>query len=223
MKSTRLTQPAFDLIVRFETGGREYYEQVYRSRPCWPGGSSGVTIGCGYDLGYEGAFSKDWHELLTEPETAALARCIGKTGTRGQQALSGVRNIFVPWETALTVFDGVMLPREIHTTLHAFPAADRVLTANAFGALVSLVFNRGGEIDATDRRLEMRRIRDAIADAAAHPHEPERTPDADDNLHRFLAAQFRAMKRLWHDDPRSDGDLCDRRDAEAALTLTPDA
>lgn len=223
MKTTRLAPAAFDLIVSFETGGQAYYEKTYRSAPCWPGGQSGVTIGCGYDLGYELDFAGDWAGCFSEADAAALARCHRKTGSRARQALSGVSHIEIPWGTALGIFEAVMLPREIRLTMATFPQADRVLTANAFGALVSLVFNRGTDCGDSPRRAEMRRIHAAIADAVAHPFDPPHTPSAADNLHRYLAEQFRAMTRLWPDDPRSDGDLCDRRRAEARLILTPDA
>ena len=84
-----------------------------------------------------------------------------------------------------------------------------------------------GQLFATDiggvtGRAEMRRIRAAIAQAVEHPYDPPHTPSAADNLHIFLATQFRSMKRLWHNDPRSDGDLCDRREAEARLILEED-
>lgn len=223
MKTDRIAQAAFDLIVDFETGGRAYYERQYKSAPCWPGGASGVTIGCGYDLGYEESFARDWAGVFPAAEQAALARCIGKRGQRARQALSGVGHIRIPWDVALRIFEAVNLPQEIRLTLSTFKHADRVLTRNAFGALVSLVFNRGSSCDDSPRRAEMRRIRAAIADAVAHPYDPPHTPDAADNLHLFLAAHFRAMKRLWHDNPRSDGDLCDRREREAQLILTPDS
>jgi len=223
MKTDRIAQAAFDLIVDFETGGRAYYERQYKSAPCWPGGVSGVTIGCGYDLGYEESFARDWHGVFSADEETALARCLGKRGQRARQALSGVSHIRIPWAVALTIFEAINLPHEIRLTLSAFPHADRVLTRNAFGALVSLVFNRGSSCDDSPRRAEMRRIRAGIAEVVEHPHEPPLTPSASDSLHVFLAAQFRAMKRLWHDDPRSDGDLCDRREREARLILTPDA
>lgn len=204
----RIAPAAFDLIVRFETGGRDYYEKVYRSRPCWPGGSSGVTIGCGYDLGYELHFASDWQRFLPIDAFTRLARCTHKTGQIARQALSGVRDILIPWEAALEVFNESNLPREIRHTLAAFPGAADKLPANAFGALVSLIFNRGLSIDGSPRRREMLEIRKAILAAP--------TPAPASTI-AFIAAQFRSMKRLWPNDPKSDGDLVDRREAEARL------
>jgi hypothetical protein len=204
----RVSPAAFELIVRFETGGREYYERKYQSGPHWPGGSSGVTIGCGYDLGHEAMFHTDWQHFLAPLAMNRLARCLGKTGQAGRQALSGVKDIFIRWDAALEVFSERNLPREIHKTLQTFPGAEAKLSADAFGALVSVVFNRGTDLDGP-RRREMRNIRDAIAGSV-----PVR------GLPAFIAAEIRSMKRLWTNDPDSDGDLCDRREAEARLVLS---
>src|SRR3981081_336751 len=45
------SERAYELIIDFEVGGRSEYERTYQ-RPEWPQGESGVTIGVGYDLGY---------------------------------------------------------------------------------------------------------------------------------------------------------------------------
>jgi len=77
--ASHVSSEAYALIVRHETGGRPYYERVYRSRPVWPGGSSGITIGFGYDLGYHAidTFRLDW-AVLGEATTV-------KTGLRYRQ------------------------------------------------------------------------------------------------------------------------------------------
>ena len=49
-----ISQDADNLIILEETGGRTYYEHFER-HPEWPGGASGVTVGCGFDLGYSTA------------------------------------------------------------------------------------------------------------------------------------------------------------------------
>ena len=82
--------------------------------------------------------------------------------------------------------------------MRAFPGCEE-LPADCFGALVSLVYNRGGGmgIPGDERRAEMRLIRDAI-----------RVRDYSD-----VPEALREMKRLW---PNAGG-LRARRDAEAAL------
>lgn len=207
--TTRITPAAWDLIIRFETGGRDYYEKVYKSGPCWPGGSSGVTIGCGYDLGYERSFAKDWQGIFSLEDFKRLSRAIGIRGSRARAALSGVHNISTPWDSALSVFERTSLPQAIRETVNTFPEAEAALTPDAFGALVSLVFNRGISMDSSDRRTEMRAIQNLL-----------RARDLSGwKLHVAIAKQLRLMKRLWKDDPKSDGDLVDRRQAEADLVL----
>lgn len=204
--SKRISQPAFDLIVSFETGGRPYYDKLL-ARPSWPGGASGVTIGFGYDLGYEKGLEPDWHDYLDEDQLHRLSRTLGLTGSRAKQALSGVRDIVIPWDQAAAVFDDHTLPQEIRNTLRTYPGSADKLPPDAFGALVSLIFNRGTATDG-DRRLEMRAIKTIIDESP--------TPATQVTLDR-IAKQFRSMKRLWHNDPDSDGDLVDRREAEATL------
>lgn len=209
MNTDLLTPDALNLILKFETGGQAFYERIYKSAPHWPGGSSGVTIGAGYDLGYERNFREDWKPYLTPAELDRLARTIGLTGSRAKQALSGVRDIKVKWEWAVMVFLSKNVPREVAATIKAFPQAKEKLRPNAFGALVSVVFNRGAKVDDSPRRKEMLYIRDAIVNPAM----------GGEVLHGFVSRQIKSMGRLWRDDPNSDGDLVDRRKAEAALVL----
>lgn len=206
--SQRIAKKAFDLIVKYETGGRQYYDK-FLARPSWPGGASGVTLGMGYDLGYEKNLARDWQAYLSPDELAALSRTLGLTGSRAKQAISGVRHIVIPWDTAAEVFNDRTLPQEIRTTLEAFgkDSADK-LSANAFGALVSIVFNRGGGMSG-ERRLEMRAIRGLIASG-----------ETGDELHKKIAQQILTMRRLWP-NTSSDQDLYDRRTEEAKLVLDP--
>ncbi|MEJ2117138.1 MAG: CHAP domain-containing protein, partial [Alphaproteobacteria bacterium] len=46
-----ISDEAFDLIVEFEVTNQQVYEGKYR-KAVWPGHSSGVTIGIGYDVGH---------------------------------------------------------------------------------------------------------------------------------------------------------------------------
>lgn len=207
-QSLTLCPAAFDLIVRFETGGQRYYENVYKSAPHWPGGQSGVTIGCGYDLAYETRFASDWAGKLAPIALTRLARCRNLRGSKARQALSGVRDIVIPWPLALEVFREHTVTQEILSTLRAFPGALEKLPAEAFGALVSLIYNRGELIDQSPRRQEMWDIRQLI----------HQIPTVATASHlRLLASLVRKMKRLWPDNPQSDGDLVDRREAEARL------
>jgi hypothetical protein len=206
-----LTRAAIDLILRFEIGGSMDYYARHLARPSWPGGASGVTIGIGYDLGYEQTFEHDWAGRLGSTEMARLARLHGLTHGRAASSISGVRDIVIPWGDALAVFEAHTLPHYVAETLRAFPRAN-LLQPDAFGALVSLVFNRGSRVDATDRRREMLEIRNILSCGN------DEIVDAEDT--RRIAAAVKRMARLWPDNTKSDGDLHDRRLAEAALILS---
>lgn len=210
----RVSPAAFRLMVDYESGGREYYEGHYKSGPHWPGGRSGVTIGFGYDLGYESKLNETWGAYISREDLAKLARCIGKTGGVAHSALSGVRGIVIPWDAANEVFNETILPNEIRKTLVTFPNAHRIMSANAFGALVSLVYNRGTDLQKSDRRREMREIASIVASAGGKSR---------DSIQKAIAEQINSMCRLWPDNEESDRDLNDRRKDEAKLVLTPDA
>lgn len=207
-----LSQEAVDLILQFEIGGSRRYYERFLAKPSWPGGASGVTIGIGYDLGYSGdSFAEDWEDKLSSSDFTRLSRTLGLKGSRGKAATSGVRDIVIGWDAAMDVFEHKTLPTYINQTLRAFPNSEN-LPPNAFGALVSVVFNRGPLVDNSDRRREMKRIREILALGN------DREIDKDDISD--IADQVRSMSRLWPDNSRSDNDLHDRRHAEADLILT---
>ena len=165
----------------------------------WPGGSSGITIGIGYDLGYESAadFEKDWQTRLSAADFTTLSQVIGLKGTAAQAKASSLKSIKIKDSDADEVFLERSVPKYQKLTQQAFPGVD-ALPADAQGALFSLVYNRGTSMEG-DSRKEMRAIRDAV-------------PNGD---LQEIADQIRAMKRLW-EGKGLDG-LLKRRDAEADL------
>lgn len=190
---------SLDALIRFETGGRAYYDQ-HLSRPTWPGLASGVTIGVGYDCGYNGAaeIRATWRPLGTRAADE-LAGTAWLRGHRAGPAAKALAHIVVPWILAKDVFQRVTLPRWMDATARAFPGVTG-LPPDAQGALLSLVFNRGASMFG-DARTEMRAIRELV-------------PRGD---LQGIADQIRAMKRLWAG--RGMDGLLRRRDAEAALVL----
>lgn len=74
-----ISQGAYDFIVGWETGVKAYYEGVIKSRPGWPRFASGITIGCGYDLGYHtGAqFLNDWGGRISDGAIQRLRPALG--------------------------------------------------------------------------------------------------------------------------------------------------
>jgi GH24 family phage-related lysozyme (muramidase) len=164
----------------------------------WPGESSGITIGAGYDLGYCTAeqFEEDWSPYLSADEIARLKDVIGLKGEDARQRAGEFRDIRITTANAEEVFKQRTLPLYSQQTEDAFPGVEQ-LPPKVQGALVSLVFNRGPGMDG-DRRREMRAIRDAVAQGDL----------------QTIADQLRAMKRLWGPNMRG---LLRRRDAEADL------
>jgi GH24 family phage-related lysozyme (muramidase) len=215
--SRSISKRATELIIEYETGGRAYYERHYKSRPVWPKASSGITIGCGYDLGYvsPAVFRSDWASLLgalSTAQRAALTACVGfhsgkHPAAKMQALLATVQDIKVPWETALTVFEQRTLPLFIAETAAALPNTDK-LNGDCFGALVSLTFNRGASYakphvpskDPLDRYREMRAIKALMA------------------RERFaqIPGEIRSMVRIWAGTAIETG-MRRRRTDEAAL------
>lgn len=206
--TTTLSDNAIKLILQFEIGGSKKYYDRFLAKPSWPEGSSGVTIGIGVDLGYESEILDDLGDILTEDEVNRLRRVKGITGSRAKAALGGVKDITIPWDFALDYFKRVTLPKYIAQTLQAFPNSEN-LPDDAFGALVSLVFNRGPLVDNSERRKEMKKIQEILLNTDGGEIDAETV--------QAIARQFRSMARLWPDKASSDNDLHDRRYAEARL------
>lgn len=193
----RISPEAKALIVEFETGGQSYYNARLQ-RPSWPGGSSGVTVGIGYDIGFNtrAAVLSDW-QALPEGSRNALASAAGVKGTAAKPRASALKWITVPWSNAETLFITNTMPRFGKMTADAFPGITAT-HGHVQGALLSIVFNRGASMSGSGR-TEMRQIRTYVASRNIAP----------------IPGQIRSMKRLWV-GKGLDG-LLRRRDAEAAL------
>lgn len=195
-----VSDEALDLIIYFEVAGLEGYERRY-TKPMLPGGHAGVTIGLGYDIGYNTSseFMDLWSKHLPPDELQRLQYFSGLKGSEDgfmSWALTHVlADIEIPLSAALVTFEEA-LTRFGRRTLCAFPNSLE-LHPHSFGALLSLVYNRGPSLQG-ERRLEMRNIRDHMA-----ARQFEKIPN-----------ELRAMKRLW---PASLAGLHKRRDAEAEL------
>ena len=194
---------ALALILEYEVGGGKSYYEKYLSKPTWPGGASGMTLGIGVDCGYysQDELEKLFH-FLPKDQLEIVKGASGKTSQAGKDYTKSVKDkgIVVTWDQALEIFDNLTWPKFARLTEKAFPEADK-LCDNAYGALVSLVFNRGSSLSG-DSRKEMRDIRDLV-------------PKKD---YKGIAKQLKAMKRLW-EGKGLDG-LLTRRDAEAKLVET---
>jgi hypothetical protein len=200
-----LSKKSLNLILEFEVGGGENYYNKFLKNPAWPEGQSGVTIGVGYDLGYvnKSEFSEDWKDLPKEIFDR-LYKVVGIKGYNAKNLIRGLRDITIPWELSLQVFNNKTVTKFWNLTKDTFPNFDN-LPEDAKGGLVSLVFNRGNALEG-DRRREMKLIRDGM----------KITNTFDQKALTFIANQIRNMKRIWIGGSIEKG-MSRRRDAEAKL------
>ena len=197
------SKQALDLILEYEVGGGENYYNKYLSHPTWPGGASGTTLAIGVDCGYYSPSElENIFGFLPSDQLNAVKKASGKTGQAGKEYVQEIKplNITVSWDHAVQIFDSLTWPKFARLAEHTFPGLDQ-LCDNAYGAIVSLVFNRGSSLTGSSR-TEMRAIKDLI-------------PEKD---YAGIASQLRSMKRLWQ-GKGLDG-LIDRREAEAKLVET---
>jgi len=200
-----LSKKSLDLILEFEVGGGENYYNKFLKNPAWPEGQSGVTIGVGYDLGYvnKTEFSEDWKDLPKETFDR-LYKVVGIKGYNAKNLIRGLKDITIPWELALKVFNNKTVTKFYNLTRETFPNFDN-LPEDAKGGLVSLAFNRGAALEG-DRRREMKLIRDGM----------KLVSNYDQKALTFIANQIRNMKRIWIGGSIEKG-MSRRRDAEAKL------
>lgn len=198
----RISKAARDHIVKFETGGRRYFESRYL-RPQWPGYSSGVTIGFGYDLGYhtKQQIRDDWEGVASPKEIHAMLQVQGTTGSSARYRASAIRSqVHIDWHESQQVFETVTIPRWCDITAKAYRIERGQLHPHAAGALVGNTFNRGPGMSKTGKKREKWLIREAISRRD----------------YRIIPDLFRAQRKYW---PKSSGPngLQQRRSEEAEL------
>ena len=194
-----ISKKSLEMIIHHEIGGRAYYDKKLQA-PIWAGGESGVTIGMGYDLGYNSdkQFMLDWSGAINLNFINALRPTIGIKGIQAKAMLKGeILNVRIPYNTAYEVFVKSSLPRYYAMTKKIYPNMD-LLNDDTKGALVSVVYNRGNRLEG-DSRAEMRAIVDLIAKQD----------------YEGIAEQIEKSKRLW-EGKGLDG-LVTRRESEADL------
>jgi hypothetical protein len=200
----QISERARDLIVHYECGGEAYYRQRL-TRPTWPGGASGVTVGIGSDLGYitRAQIAEQWAHLGPS-RVASLQTVAGIKGQTARGAVGRVRHVVISWEEALIHFEKSTLPRWGRLTASAFAGLEKA-HPHCQGTLKSIAFNRGTSMTG-DTRREMRQCRDAYAAF-------NRSGRIDDVA--GVSQYILSMRRLWV-GKGLDG-LLKRRVAEAAL------
>ena len=169
--------------------------------PEWPGFSSGVTLGYGVDIGADPEALEAWKPYLSADAIARLSKAKGVTGEAAKPLAASLADITIKAADAETVLAGFTMPRYVAATQKAFPGTDP-LPDDSFGALVSLVFNRGGSTTGT-KRGEMANIKAALAAGPDHW------------LNVIL--EIAKMVVYWNDGVPTPSNLPGRRLAEASL------
>lgn len=208
-----VSQESLDLIVRYEVGSQTQYERLY-TRPICPlcaTTASGVTIGIGYDIGHasEAQLREDWY---LHPQLENLVPAVGLRKDQAIKMAWDLRHVYTSYGLASHVFNDTTVLKYYRVAHRAFGQPFLEAPGHVRGALVSLVYNRGGAMGPNtpflldvpvlkrDSRWEMRVIRDVCL------------PQQD---YACVAKHIRHMKRLWPIQGMRGLHL--RRDAEAAL------
>ena len=194
-----ISENSINFIITEEVGSVDQYNEQYQT-PTWPGDDSGVTIGIGYDLGYNSQeqITADWGDLVSPDDLAQLVSAAGMKGELANEQIGPLmRNVVIPYASASSVFTKRTLPQVGEQALSIYPGLDQLLP-DAVGAIMSMVYNRGASLD-DPRRVEMANIVPLVV--------------AKD--YAGIAAQIDASKRIW--EGGDENGLVTRREAEAAM------
>lgn len=149
----KVTNQGIDLIVHFEVGGESYYRKAY-SRPIWPRGASGVTVGIGYDLGYntKAQIEQDWKGIIPSSMLDALKSCSGIKGSAARSHAQRTKYLVnIPLEAAMKVFVKKTVPRFACLAKRTFKTLEN---AHPYiqDMMLSQTFNRGASTRGHSRR-----------------------------------------------------------------------
>src|SRR4051812_9996368 len=120
--SLEVSCESLSAIAAFEITSKSAYERQYR-RPLWPGASSGVTIGIGYDLGMttKAQIERDWQGWISDTDLQRLLTVQGIRGDSAKQLARSVADIQIAYDVAQTVFYQSTLPTFAAMTRATFP------------------------------------------------------------------------------------------------------
>jgi len=198
--SLTISRTGMEQLIAHEVISKNYYNR-HLKHPVWPGGASGLTMGIGYDLGYNrrAQIDKDWRGRVPDADLDTIKNVSGLKADAAKAMLNSLSEIEIDYEQAVSVFCDTTLPRHARLTRQVYDGIDG-LFPDAQAALLSLVYNRGVSMSGT-RRKEMAAIRPLVLQQD----------------YPAIAQEILNMKRLWA-GKGLDG-LLNRRDAEAALVL----
>ncbi len=196
--SLTISNAGMEQLVQHEIVSESYYSRRLK-HPIWPGGASGVTIGIGYDLGYNSAaqIQRDWVGRVADTDIDKLKKVSGLKADKAKKQLHRLKAINITFDNAKTVFSESTLPRYAAATRKAYPGIEKLLP-DAQAALLSLVYNRGASMSGS-RRKEMAAIRPLVLQQD----------------YAGIAQEIQNMKRLWIG--KNLAGLLKRRDDEADM------
>ena len=206
MSTIKIAKSAIDLMVMEEVGaeypGDTRYYNKFLIHPTWPKGESGVTVGIGYDLGYQSAhqIKKDWIGLVNGNYLTQMMSAAGFKGLMAKKQIGPLmRQVTIPYNVAMQVFINKSIPTYYALALDAYPGLDQ-LNPETIGAIVSLVYNRGSKLNGRNRE-EMAQL----------------VPLIEKRDYLAIANTIESMKRIWAGGTTNDDGLVDRRIGEANL------
>ncbi|MFL6550934.1 MAG: hypothetical protein ACJ8OJ_19745 [Povalibacter sp.] len=173
---------SLNAIIQFEVTSEATYEQRY-CKPSWPGASSGVTVGIGYDLGMRSKIQiqADWQGWIADADLERLLTVQGVKGDAARPLTRSLTDVQISYDVAQTVFYQSTLPSFAALTRSTYPGVHK-LPADAQGMLLSVIYNRGASLSGS-RRAEMAAMKPLIA-------------GRDKDL-VAIANQVQQMARLW--------------------------
>lgn len=194
-----IPKAALNLIIQHESNALRPY--VPKNSP-----SSGVTLGIGYDMAHQSKheIARDWVEHLPADDVQLLQLATSLIGSAAEDyCRDNLGHVRITADAGVSVFERSSLPKYEGMTVRAFPNVKH-LHPLCYGALVSLVFNRGPGMGARntaswDTRREMRELQQAMAE----------------ERYNTVPILIRSMKRLW--EGKGLAGLLRRRDDEAAM------
>ncbi|WP_449550016.1 pesticin C-terminus-like muramidase, partial [Lelliottia amnigena] len=172
----RISKKSADLILKAEG---------YQKSPYVPkrSGSSGVTIGYGYDLGQQTVSNMKTmlSDYFTTGQLSRLEKAIGLTGSNAKAIIPSLRDITISNEDAVSLAMK-MKSKYAQIVVDTYPEVLKT-HPHCQGAMLSLVINRGTSFSKpnVESRVEMKNIHDDFVSG--------RLVD--------IPNQFRSMKRLW--------------------------
>ena len=135
-----ISREGLDQLIKHEVITKSYYNRKLK-KPVWPGGGSGVTIGIGYDLGYnsKSQIRIDWTGKVADRE---LNKLIGASGLKGEAAneqLKRLKSVEVDFDTASQVFYQSTLIRYAQATRKAYEGIEALFPDAQSALLLSLI------------------------------------------------------------------------------------